>query len=149
MTLVSIVGSACSGKSVLIKYLTQDVTSEDFQLNLFKTKPTIGINLVDLNDNFVEKTTSETVLQLRELGGSLAQNWNSYLTAESSGCTRLVYVIDVTNLQVISEVAIHFINLVQTISTLHSSTKSKVLIAFSKIDCLSKQLLQKNLKTFR
>jgi GTP-binding protein EngB required for normal cell division len=134
---ICFVGAASSGKTILLKKLALESVDEST-----KTLPTVGINHFNVSVDspppasqakrlfFCRKQHSvPRTVQAKELGGELAQNWTEYLRAES----RLVYVIDASNPALIAEVAVHFVNCVDTVSR---NAGAKVLVAFSKSDLI-------------
>ncbi|XP_002120312.2 ADP-ribosylation factor-like protein 16 [Ciona intestinalis] len=98
---VLMIGPSNSGKSTLLKILSshQDInasvkrTTAEKQFNeLPPTIPTVGTNILGIN------VGKKCVVELRELGGSMAPIWGSYYS-QSDG---FIFVVDASNTQQIS-----------------------------------------------
>ena len=79
-------------------------------------------------------------MNVKELGGELAQNWGLYLKqqCEISKRINLIYVIDISNPSLVPEVSFHLRNCLKLLPTKRGDNvgKSSVLIVFSKVDVL-------------
>lgn len=145
---VCVLGSVSSGKTVLIKRIKGEAIQENTRII-----PTVGIDHVDVplqslaisKENEREKKTKKkgvNCMTLLELGGELAQNWLDYIKSKNV----LVYVIDISNLAIIGEVAFHFL---QCIQAMRDSKSTKVLIVYSKVDKVPGTELERRLEQFR
>ena len=79
-------------------------------------------------------------MNVKELGGELAQNWSLYLKqqCEISQRINLIYVIDISNPSLVPEVSFHLRNCLKLLPIRKGDNvgKSSVLIVFSKVDVL-------------
>ena len=77
-------------------------------------------------------------VNVKELGGELAQNWSLYLKqqCESSQRISLIYVIDISNPSSVPEVSFHVRNCLKLLPSKRrdNASKSSVLIVYSKVD---------------
>lgn len=131
---VCVLGAASSGKTSLLK----KICGEDDITPLTKSLPTVGISHFKVGITTVinghKKKKLKQNFTVQEVGGELAQNWCSYLKNVSN----LIYFIDCSNLNLVSEVAYHLINCLETLSK--ESEKNHVLIVFSKKDLVGSNL---------
>jgi len=92
--MVVCVGGVGSGKTLLLKLLTEDQFEPDSFL-----VPTVGVNIYNKTINTGKRKLS---LSIRELGGELAPLWVEYLKTETS----LIFVVDTENLGQVGLVAV-------------------------------------------
>ena len=70
---------------------------------------------------------SEEIIEIKELGGFLAQNWHQYLAACEND-TKVAFLVDSSDLSQLSSVGFHLINTLEKVK--------KLLIIYSKIDAV-------------
>lgn len=128
------VGSIGSGKTILLKKLEQK-EEQDWHELVSSTIPTVGINHFEIDAN---RCGVLDKVNVKELGGELAQNWRLYLKqqCESSHRINLIYVIDISNPSLVPEVSFHLRNCLKLLPTRSkdNTDKSSVLIVYSKVD---------------
>ena len=92
--MVVCVGGPGSGKTLLLKLLTDNKFNQDSVL-----VPTVGVNIYNREVKYGKKKVS---VSIRELGGELAPLWVEYLKSE----TCLIFVVDTQNLGQVGLVAV-------------------------------------------
>ena len=122
-----IIGTASSGKTILVRQLRQLTEKQPTKKKKtqvpavsFVTKPTIGVELDTL---CITKKVSTT---LREVGSSMAPMWSSY----HKGCTSVIFLVDSSNHSMLPEAAVE---LWQTLESENIENKP-ILVLASKID---------------
>ncbi|XP_045510482.1 ADP-ribosylation factor-like protein 16 [Colias croceus] len=119
-------GPKGSGKTTLLKKL-QDAEGIDYT---YSPVPTMGTNIYDLH--YLNKHGKKQLLTIREIGGEMAQLWNSYL----DGIEKVIFVVDTSNLCQISAAAVMFYTLVAE----PKLRRTKFILVLSKMDAAYRQM---------
>jgi len=137
--MVICIGPKGCGKTNLFESLTE---GENYEFEK-ETLPTVGVNIFSIQ--VPKSVCKQKKIDVREIGGGLAPVWSEAVSKE----TDVIFVIDASNLNQVSEVACH---LVQVIDTLFikkcdtpSDTERRLCIVYTKVDTL----LQDNVKVIR
>ncbi len=138
MVVVLFAGVKGSGKTFILKRLC----SHQDQLDLSQACiPTVGVSHYQLQ--LPVSGAHKRSVELRELGGALAQNWTAYLRPQDR---LLVFVVDPGDVSVVPEIAVHLLRCVEALSSrADDSNKASLLLLYSKSD-LSEQEEQLRLK---
>lgn len=153
---ITVVGSTATGKTTLLQTLEQKSRPEEDPVS------TVGINhfRVSFCDDSQPPVKSKSkcfprsnskvepsnFVDIRELGGALAPNWESYIKTTFKPTTKeasLVYLIDASNPQSISEAGIHLVDCLSWYE--NAKIRTGVLIVYSKVDLLMKDRYDKTL----
>ncbi|XP_045465962.1 ADP-ribosylation factor-like protein 16 [Harmonia axyridis] len=114
-------GPKSSGKTLLLKKLQNennvDITSTSV--------PTVGTNIYTIKHN-------EYIMEVREIGGSMAPLWHKYF----GGISIIIYVIDASNLCQISAAGVLLYTFLANPALLYS----KILLVLSKSDASYRQM---------
>ncbi len=141
-----------AGKTYILKRLScEEEVFDRRQL----VHPTVGVSHYQVRLPVVgekradgkKKTRGELpteLVEVRELGGALAQNWPSYFRPEDR---RLIFVVDANDASRLPEVAVHFVQCLETLAARAAGEdKASLLLLFSKTDLAGeeRELLLKN-----
>ncbi|XP_044746135.1 ADP-ribosylation factor 6 isoform X1 [Coccinella septempunctata] len=114
-------GPKSSGKTHLLKKLQTESNVD----NTSTSVPTIGTNMYTIKHN-------DYIMQVREVGGSMAPLWHKYF----GGISIIIYVIDASNLCQISAAGVLFYSLLTDPALL----RCKILLILSKSDASYRQM---------
>ncbi len=146
-------GATAAGKTVLLKKLSG--VEQDFDPRSVNTLPTVGINhfKVSISCGRASRGQSSSkfgrkrgngggakAVEIRELGGQLAQNWTSFFKPDDFN---LIFVVDCRDDSSLPEVAVHFTNCVKAIASRPgaNSDRANVLVLYSKTDLIENEAL--------
>ncbi len=153
---VFFLGAENSGKSTLLRYLLDPKHDP----KTLKTMPTVGVSHFNYpieaeaqkgeKRRFFacgsgKKTATNAGIVLKELGGTLAQNWTQYTV----GSKRVVFLVDASDLTRIAQVAFHVNDVLNALQCEDEDEKADFLIVYSKIDILDPHQVSKQISTIR
>ena len=120
-----ILGAEGSGKSLLIRKLKQlcTITEEIDEDQSESTIPTIGVDISSIEVDGIDLT-------VREIGGSMASKWHSYIPDSSA----LLFVIDVSDLGMLAS---NLVLLYEVVAYENILKDKSFAILFNKMDLVS------------
>lgn len=126
--MVLCVGAVSSGKTLLLKHLTEpDTTTRDTV-----TLPTVGVNMYQLERKTKGARRKTQTVDIRELGGELSPLWTNYVKNENN----LIFVIDSENLGQLALVCVKLAECLQQLekNMMERRKLTRLLIVFTKVD---------------
>ncbi len=137
--MVLCVGAKGVGKTLLLKKLSGEEGSADSAPDLRQVCciPTVGVSHYQVQlptaagSRKGRRRRIRDTVEVRELGGALAQNWPSYFRPDDR---TLIFVVDPNDASAIPEVAVHLLRCLEVLAARVGEGKGSVLLLYSKSD---------------